>query len=100
LEAGTAWLANHGSSLTPMDDWYDLGPIGGGEKALEYRWLTKKSINPEFNVSIVLTAYTNFLGKLRIVAGAVVTGLSNPLPVRLRSSHKFKPPASRVRLAP
>ena len=61
LEAGTARLANHGSSLTPMDDWYDLGPIGGGEKALEYRWLTKKSINPEFNVSIGLTAYTNYL---------------------------------------
>jgi len=44
-----------------MDDWYDLGPIGGGEKALEYRWLTKKSINPESNVSIGLTAYTNYL---------------------------------------
>jgi len=60
LEA-TARLANHGSPPKPMDDWYDLGPIGGGEKALEYRWLTKKSINPEFNVSIGLTAYTNYL---------------------------------------
>ena len=61
LEPGTARLANHGSSLTPTDDWYDLGPIGGGEKALEYRWLTKESVNRESNVSVGLTAYTNYL---------------------------------------
>ena len=28
LEAGTARLTNHGSPPTPMDDWYDLSPIG------------------------------------------------------------------------
>ena len=61
LEPGTAWVANHGSPPKPMDDWYDLSPIAVGGKALEYRWLTKKSINPEFNVSIGLTAYTNYL---------------------------------------
>ena len=61
LEAGTARLANHGSLPTPMDDSYDLGPIAGGGQALEYRWLTKKSVNRESNVSICLTAYTNYL---------------------------------------
>jgi len=44
-----------------MNDWYDLSPIAGGGKALKYRWPTKKSINPESNVSIGLTAYTNYL---------------------------------------
>jgi hypothetical protein len=61
LEAGTAQLANHGSLLKPMNDWYDLSPIAGGGKALEDRWRTKKSINRESNVSIGLTAYTNYL---------------------------------------
>jgi hypothetical protein len=44
-----------------MDDSYDLSPIAGGGEALEYRWLTKKSINRESNVSIGLTAYKNYL---------------------------------------
>jgi len=61
LEPGTTRLANHGSPPKPMNDSYDLSPIAVGGKALEYRWLTKKSINRESNVSIGLTAYTNYL---------------------------------------
>ena len=41
LEAGTARLTNHGSPPTPMDNWYDLSPIGESRIARYIQAMTK-----------------------------------------------------------